>query len=105
MDFKIRGISLSEGKFMFCYPKEGEMSVRQAETTDECHNSHDTWLRGEKKCKMTSGKGSIDTQVIWRSSVLWGPIAFFIMCEDFKRCFEGTCQRANYLFIMDIDPT
>lgn len=61
IDVKIRGVSLSEGKFTLCYPKEGEMSVRQAETTDECHNIHDTWLRGGKKCKMTSGKESIDT--------------------------------------------
>ena len=71
MDIKIRGISLSEGKFRFFYPKEGEMSVRQAETTDECHNTHDTWLRGEKKCKMTSGKGSIDTQA-YREAVFSG---------------------------------
>ena len=105
MDVEIRGVSLSEGKLRFCYTKVGEMSVRQAETTDECHNIHDTCLRGEKKCKMTSGKETIDTQAIWRSSVLWGPIAFFIICEDFSDVLRASVEGQNYLFIMDIDPT
>lgn len=66
IDVKIRGGISFLKENSCCYPKEGEMR-RQAETTDESNSLH--MVKGEK----VNDPGK-ETQIIWRSSVLWGPV-------------------------------
>lgn len=97
MDVEVRGVSLSEAELRCCYPKEGRVGVRQAETTDECHNIHDIRLR-KKRCEMTSGVARYWQDRPRGEAVLWGTIAPFIRCEDFSDVLGSEGQRAELSF-------